>query len=443
MGEHYTIFLSEDQPCHKKLCYNLSMSMFLQLKTYCIKIWTWGLPGVVQYAKTWFRRRKLQKSLLADAKRQPFPIPERGITLVGKFTQSASHGKVVRDLARKLKLAGIPYQTLNTDEAPNVPESDVVDILTPLDSFHIKRFTHVVEILPSIIPAKLRLNLSRIAFWEFESGFLHAYPDMPLSKNVIAMSDFNAAYFKSILPSHVHVTKIDYPFHAQATNLDDSCSIRTRYGISPAEFVVFFNFDFGSSYYRKNPEGAMRAFAKAFQDTPGTRLVFKTMRAKTRPDLLAKTEALAKELGITEKLTMIHTYIPERDIFGLTNACDVYLSLHRGEGFGITLAEAMAMGKPVVCTNWSSTTEFCKPECSIPIPFKMVPVRPEQIDHPYYQKVKEWAEPDVDAAAAALKRLYENPELRNDLGRKAAASIKEQFSIANFKKSVEAFLNQN
>ena len=71
----------------------------------------------------------------------------------------------------------------------------------------------------------------------------------------------------------------------------------------------------------------------------------------------------------------------------------------------------------------------------------MVPVRPEQIDHPYYQKVKEWAEPDIDAAAAALKRLYENPELRNDLGRKAAVSIKEQFSIANFKKSVEAFLD--
>ena len=414
--------------------------MFLQLKTYCIKIWTWGLPGILQYAKTWFHRRRFQKFLIADAQCHPFPVPERGITLIGKFTQPASHGKVVRDFARTLKQVGIPYQTLNIDETPNVPESDIADILTPLSSFHIKRFSHVVEILPSIIPTRLHLNLSRIAFWEFESGFLHAYPDMPLSKNVIAMSDFNAEYFKSILPSRVHVTKINYPFQAQSNDLEDSCTIRSRYGISLEDFVVFFNFDFGSSYYRKNPEGAMRAFAKAFRNIPNTRLVFKTMRAKTRPDLLAHAEKLAQELGISEKLTMIHTYIPERDIFGLTNACDVYLSLHRGEGFGITLAEAMAMGKPVVCTNWSSTTEFCIPDCTIPIPYKLVPVRPDQVDHPYYQEVKEWAEPDIDAAAAALRTLYDNPDLRREIGQKAQALISRQFSTTKNRQSLNAFI---
>ena len=232
--------------------------MFLRLKAYCIKIWTWGLPGVLQYLRTWLRRRRLQRTLISDAKSHPFLTSERGITLIGKFTQPASHGKVVRDFARALKQAGIPYQTLNTDESPNVPESDVADILTPSESFHIRRFSHVVEILPSIIPSKLHLNLSRIAFWEFESGFLHAYPDMPLSENVIAMSDFNAAYFKTTLPSRIHVTKIIYPFHAEATDLEDVCSIRRRYGIFHNEFVVFFNFDFGSSYYRKNPEAFRR-----------------------------------------------------------------------------------------------------------------------------------------------------------------------------------------
>ena len=415
--------------------------MFLQLKVYCIKVLTWGLPGIWQYAKTWIHRRRIQKFLLKDAKRHPFPNSERGVTLIGKFTQQASHSKTLRDFAWALRRAGIPYQTLNTDENPNVPESDVADLLPPLDSFHIRRFSHVVEILPSIIPPKLHLNLSRIAFWEFESGFLHAYPDMPLSANIIAMSDFNAAYFRSILPPSVHVRKISYPFHAQSNDLEDSCAIRSRYGISTGEFVVFFNFDFGSSYYRKNPEGAMRAFAKAFRDMPDTRLVFKTMRAKSRPDLLARAEELAKDLGISEKLTMIHSYIPESDIFGLTNACDVYLSLHRGEGFGITLAEAMSMGKPVVCTNWSSTTEFCLPDCCIPIPYKLVPVRPEQIDHPYYQEVKEWAEPDIDAAAAALRRLHGNAELRQEIGEKARHSISRQFAVTDLRQSIEAFLD--
>ena len=415
--------------------------MFLQLKTYWIKIRTWGLPGVLNYLRSLAWRRHIQSKLIRDARRHPCPSPERGITLIGQFTRQASHSKTMRDLAWALKDAGIPYQTLNTDDKPNIPMSDVSDILTPPEEFHIKRFDHVVEILPSIVPTSLYLPLSRIAFWEFESGFLHAYPDMPLSRSVIAMSDFNADYFKTELPPTTTVTKILYPFHAYSGDLEDPVSIRSRYGIAANEFVVFFNFDFGSSYYRKNPEGAMRAFADAFRDVPNTRLVFKTMRAKTRPNLLMQIESLAAELDISDRLTMIHTYVPERDIFGLTNACDVYLSLHRGEGFGITLAEAMAMGKPVVCTNWSSTTEFCKPDCAIPIPYRMVPVPPNQVDHPYYQQVKEWAEPDIDAAATALRSLYNNPFLRETIGEKARRSISQQFAIENLRSSIEVFLD--
>ena len=414
-------------------------SVLKTLKAYWIKIRTWGLSGVLNHLRSLAKRRRIRTYLLHDAKRHPYPQPERGITLIGKFTQAASHGKVVRDFAFALKAAGIPYQTLNTDDKPNIPMSDVSDILTPPEEFHVKRFDHVVEILPSIVPSSLHLPLSRIAFWEFESGFLHAYPDMSLSRSVIAMSDFNAAYFRKELPPTSTVTKILYPFHAYSNGLAAPTSIRSRYGIAAEEFVVFFNFDFGSSYYRKNPEGAMRAFAAAFRDVPNTRLVFKTMRAKSRPDLLTQIETLARELDISERLTLINTYIPERDLFGLTNACDVYLSLHRGEGFGITLAEAMAMGKPVVCTNWSSTTEFCRPDCTIPIPYRMVPVPPNQVDHPYYQQVKEWAEPDIDAAAAALRRLYDDSALRKEIGKRARESISSQFSVENLRRSIRAF----
>ena len=255
------------------------------------------------------------------------------------------------------------------------------------------------------------------------------------------MSDFNAAHFRSVLPPQTTVTKLLYPFHTQSDDLEDSRAIRARYGIGLEDFVVFFNFDFGSSYYRKNPEGSMRAFAKAFADVPNTRLVFKTMNARNHPVLLAQAEALANELGIANRITMIHIYIPERDLLGLTNSCDVYLSLHRGEGFGLTLAEAMAMGKPVVCTDWSSTTEFCKPGCTLPIPYRIVPVPVNQVDHPCYAHVKEWAEPDIDAAANALRMLLDNVELRHEIGENARASISQQFSIGNFRRSIESFLD--
>lgn len=415
--------------------------MLIEIKTILVKVKTWGIGGVKNYLKDALHRRQIQRRLLQDARMHPYPTRERGITLIGMFTQGASHGKVVRDFALALKKAGVPMQTLNTDPHPNIPPEDVKDIITPDDEFHIRRFDHVIEILPSIIPARLKIESTRIAFWEFESGFLHAYPDMPLYRRVIAMSDFNAAYFARELPKTTHVDKILYAFHAQAPSDTPKAEIRARYGVGADDFFVFFNFDFGSSYYRKNPEGAMMAFAKAFPNERNARLVFKTMRAKTRPDLLARIKSLAIDLGIVDRITMIHSYIPEQDIFDLTNASDVYLSLHRGEGFGITLAEAMAMGKPVICTNWSSTTEFCKPDCTIPIPFKIRALKPEEVDHPYYLKVKEWAEPDVDAAAAALRRLYENPALRSEIGEKARASITAQFSTEAFRRSVDAFLD--
>ncbi len=399
------------------------------------KIRQWGLRGVLSYVGKYSHNMRLRRVIRES---QCGKRPMRGITLIGNFTLFGSASKVMRDFATSLKDANVPYQTFDT--APNLdfPLCDIKDILTPQSEFCIDKYDHIVGILPSIVPSEIKIPQSRIAFWEFEDGFLHAYPDMPLERQTIAMSDFNYRYFTSILPN---VIKILYPFNFGDSTPQPKDEVRRKYGIANNGFIVLFNFDYGAGFNRKNPDGAMLAFAKAFRDTSNAWLVFKSKSASDHPDRAHELKRLASELGISDRFLEISAHIPFMDVIGLTNACDVYLSLHRGEGFGITLAEAMAMGKPVVCTNWSSTTEFCKPECSIPIPFKMISVQPEQIDHPYYQKVKEWAEPDVDAAATALRRLYEDPRLRDELGRKAAASIKEQFSVLNFKKSVDAFLD--
>lgn len=100
----------------------------------------------------------------------------------------------------------------------------------------------------------------------------------------------------------------------------------------------------------------------------------------------------------------------------------------------------MSLGKPVIVTDYSATTEFCNSENSIPIPFTMIPVRRDQIDNSAYNDVKEWADSDIDAAAQALQSLYQSPELRTRLGSAARAFIADHFSTGNFRKSVEAFL---
>ena len=184
----------------------------------------------------------------------------------------------------------------------------------------------------------------------------------------------------------------------------------------------------------------MYAFAEALGDKPNARIVFKTMNANKFKAMSDRLHVLARELGIASKLITIDDFIPQEDIVNLTNACDVYMSLHRGEGFGLGIAEAMSLGKAVVVTNYSSTTEFCTSHNSIPIPYKMVAVRPDQIDFADYRKVTMWAEPDTTAAANALQRLYHDPAYLAELGEHARTFINDYFSPENFKRSVLTFL---
>jgi glycosyltransferase involved in cell wall biosynthesis len=212
--------------------------------------------------------------------------------------------------------------------------------------------------------------------------------------------------------------------------------IRDRFGIGKDDFMVLFTFDFGS-YKRKNPIAAMRAFAKSLAATPDAKLVFKTMGAKSHPVLVAELEREAARLGISSKFRLITEYLPHAELYGLTAACDVYISLHRGEGFGLGMAEAMLMGKPVIATGWSANTEFCKEGSAFPVPYQLVPVKPDE----YFTSMKEWAEADVDAAATILRRCYDVPALRMEVGARGKAFVENHFSNENFKKSVEAFLD--
>ena len=97
----------------------------------------------------------------------------------------------------------------------------------------------------------------------------------------------------------------------------------------------------------------------------------------------------------------------------------------------------MSLGKPVVVSDYSSTREFCTTENSIPIPCRLVPVKPDQIDNSFYSFVTQWADPDISAAATALRRLYADTALRQNIGQKAQTFIKAHFSTDNFRHAIE------
>ena len=399
----------------------------------------WGIKGVWNFLLRKYDDFKTSRSLLRNARKYPL-CPIRGITIIANLTNRGSLNKVMRDFAHALHKAGIPFQTLDLHPQHNSPSIDTEGILTPVDQFRILKYDNIIEISSSPLPKHLPIKRSRIVFWEFTAGLLEYDPMLADSPTIIAMSDFNYAVFKQILLPPVNVHKITYPFFFDCEAIANKMSVREKYGIQEDAFVVFFNFDYESSFHRKNPEGCIKAFANAFADIGNSVLVFKTMNATRHQTERNRLWALAEHLGVSKKVIMIDSYIPQHDVYGLTGACDIYLSLHRGEGFGLGIAEAMSLGKAVVVTDYSSTVEFCNAKNSIPIPYSIDVVPEDMHDHPCYHGVKEWAEPNIDIASAELRRLYYDPALRERLGNAAKAFISEHFSTENFRKSVETFL---
>ena len=403
--------------------------------TYLRKLRVWGWRGAVSYLRILREDILNRRELLRNAQRHLGVAPARGITVVAPLSMKYSNSKTVRDFVWALKAAGIPFQTFDTNRRPEVPEEDFRDILTPKEDFVATKFDHVVEMFKSPFPDGLVPHRARIAFWEGEGGMLDVFPYLAKPDPVIAMSDFNAAQFRRELPASTPVFKIVYPLPLDVAGFDPPAVMRVRFGIPAYAFAVFYNFDLGS-YFRKNPEAAVRAFAEAFRDEPRARLVLKLKWAAEHADKVVRLEALAGTLGIRDRLVLVRDYLSRRDLHGLANACDCYFSPHRGEGFGIGIAEAMLMEKPVVATDWSATTEFVRPEHAIPVPCRMVPVAPGE-----YFRMDAWADIVVPAAAAALRRLFNEPGLRAELGRKARAFVLDHFSARKVAADVERFLD--
>lgn len=391
---------------------------------------------------SWAWKRLLTLWFWLNAGLHPFLRPQRGITIVAHVSGAWSFGKTMRDIAWRLKELGVPCQVFNSGLRRTIPYSDYRPLLTPWWAFRSRKYDHVIEIDRSVFPSLRGVKKSTVFFWEFEDGVLDAWPEMRKVSSIVAMSDFNDRVFRRALPD-VDVRKILYPFMLNAGTLEPPETVRCRYGIPLNSFVVFFNFSFTSGCGRKNPQGLLRAFSRAFRDVPDAWLVFKTQNAASSPDRVAELRQIAESGGVSDRVKTVDRYLSQNELYALTNACDVYASLHRGEGFGLGVAEAMTLGKAVVVSDCGSTTEFCTTANTLPIPCRLIPVDESRDRFDKLAGVKSWPDPDLDAAATALRRLYDDPELRTSLGVSAQKSVAEHFSASNFGRFVDMFLSDD
>ena len=261
---------------------------------------------------------------------------------------------------------------------------------------------------------RLRRRLVRdkrvVGYWAWE---LPEVPNewrhgVPLVHEVWTPTRFVADAVRPIVGAKpVHI--IPYPVAIEAT--------RPRLAARAADrpFTVLTIFNMASSFARKNPCASIEAFRMAFGGDPTARLVIKTSNLSVYPEgirLMERARATADNIDI------IAQTMSAAGIDALYDQVDVVMSLHRSEGFGLTIAEAMLRGVPVVATNWSGNVDFLNYKTGIPIPFHLISALDPQgtYNHPDVN----WADADIEAAAAALRRLRDDPGLRLRLGQQAA-----------------------
>jgi glycosyltransferase involved in cell wall biosynthesis len=187
---------------------------------------------------------------------------------------------------------------------------------------------------------------------------------------------------------------------------------RSELGL-PEGFLFLFCFSYFSVFERKNPIAVIETFKRAFRPDEGPQLVIKSIHGWRFAAERARLRAAAA--GRSD-IHLIDAYESSDRQRALIASCDAYVSLHRAEGYGLTMAEAMTYGKPVIGTRYSGNLEFMNDENSFLVPFTLQPI-PHGCDP--YPAGTPWAEPDIDAAADLMVRVTVDTELATRNGARA------------------------
>jgi len=243
-------------------------------------------------------------------------------------------------------------------------------------------------------------------FWELESTpkywtILNKVIDLNLTQ-----SEFTHKIFKSMSKK---ITKIPFKVYVPGSIDLKKCRKSLDFLNLPSKkFIFYFNFDFLSSVYRKNPFILIKSFQQAF---------------KYESDILLVIRSINGDLKSNEKLNLINLCKKNKNIIYfdqvlsrdeslcLLNLSHCYISLHRSEGLGLNIAEAMLSKKPVIATNYSGNLEFMNKSNSFLVDYKLVKVKPGE----YLFSKSQWAEVDEDGVIKAMKDLYSNQSLRSQL----------------------------
>jgi glycosyltransferase involved in cell wall biosynthesis len=348
-----------------------------------------------------------------------------GVNVIGFPQGVLGLGEDARMAARVLQMSSTPVTLLNAPMAGPAKLEHSVDHLIS------EELKYNISLICLPAPEMVRLAIEggrhlidapthRIGAWPWE---LPHWPDA--FGNVHQMVD--EIWAQSRFVQSVYSRLGNTPVYRMPMAVEVPAPVdpaRARFGLPADQFLFYLMFDGNSWLSRKNPLAGVHAFKRAFGDSsPGVGLVIKAMNVRDDdPVWRAVLELSAGD----SRIHIVSERLSRQDSTDFMACCDAYISLHRSEGFGRVIAEAMALGQPVVVTNFSGNVDFCEPDTAFLVDGELVPLRPGDY---LFAEGQYWCDPEVSIAAEQLKRMIDDAPLRERIAQAGKARIERDYSV--------------
>ncbi len=345
-----------------------------------------------------------------------------GVNVAGFFTSELGVGEAARLLISGLDAAGVPalpiqgHLTPPSRQGADFTHTWIDDAPYPINIVCING--DGVQVFAREAGRSFFEDRHTIALWWWEVGD----PPASWSQAYELIDEVWVAsqhLYDAIAPtSPVPVVRIGLPV------VEPRVAPRTRaeLGLPEDGFLFLYVHDYHSVAARKNPVGLIEAFRRAFAPGQGAKLVVKSINAQNLPH---EHDRVVLAAGDHPDITLIDAYVSADEKNAMIAACDCYVSLHRSEGFGLTAAEAMLLGKPVIATRYGGTLEFMNDSNSYLVDWR--PVKVGEGAHPYPAEGV-WADPDLDQAAALMREVVADPQRAHRRGEQARSDVIKRHS---------------